>query len=81
MGIVDQKKVEFVQKYVPNFKKINALQDRGAVEQVKRDLHEAGYYRTPLAMIRDVSVQNIILAAQGKKPLRHVIIRKEGVMR
>lgn len=60
-------KVEYIKNHVINYKKIQPFLDLASVEQIKRDLHDNGFYKAKLRDVSDTAVINLILIAQGKK--------------
>lgn len=65
---LEQQKIKYIVDHVPNYRKIQPFLDRTSVNEVKRLLHDNGFYSFyRWQLISDTAVRNLILVAQGKK--------------
>lgn len=67
--ITEQDRIDFI-KNIPGFDKINALMEMTKVRKIKELMKENGLYRNDIHEIKDTSITNLLLKAQGKKPIR-----------
>lgn len=66
---ITQEKINFI-KTIKNFEKINAFLDLPKINEIKLMLIENGFYKNKPTEIKDSSIVNLIIKAQGKKPMR-----------
>lgn len=62
-------RIEFIKK-IEGYEKINAYMDLAKLTKIKKMLHEQGLYKNELYEIKDSSIMNLLLKAQGKKTIR-----------
>lgn len=67
--ITENQRIEFI-RLIEGFEKINAYLDLEKISDIKKKLRDAGLYRNELREIKDSSIVNLLLKAQGKKPTR-----------
>ncbi len=67
--ITEQDRIDFI-KTIQGYEKINALMEMTKVRKIKELMKEHGLYRNDIHEIKDTSITNLLLKAQGKKPSR-----------
>lgn len=67
--ITEQERIDFI-KTIVNYEKIDALMDLAKIRAIKHLMKEHGLYKNEIHEIKDTSIVNLLLKAQGRKPKR-----------
>lgn len=77
MGKTDPAKVKFIQEHFPDYRFRNPYMDLRWIREVKQGLIHYGFYNKYDSMVCDTHIINLVVIAQGKKPYRRSIERRE----
>lgn len=67
--ITELDRIKFIQT-IDGFDKVNPYMDLIAITKIKRLLVEANLYKVDANEVKYSSIMNLLLKAQGKRPLR-----------